>query len=94
MLIISIAKCTVENLVELGIIAAKCWRKFSDCTKSVVERIRDLASVDSLFQIGKAMGSKRIEKSPTIPVAVLGLCNTLTWVEIEKKLRKKPPMKH
>ncbi|GJU66135.1 hypothetical protein Tco_1252394 [Tanacetum coccineum] len=42
----------------------------------------------------EAMGSKRIEKSPTIPVAVLGLCNTLTWVEIEKKLRKKPPMKH
>ncbi|GJW48907.1 photosystem I assembly protein Ycf4, chloroplast [Tanacetum coccineum] len=33
-------------------------------------------------------GIKKIEKSPTIPVAVLGLCNTLKVVEIEKKLRK------
>ncbi|GKB40925.1 hypothetical protein Tco_0885867 [Tanacetum coccineum] len=55
---------------------------------------QDTFPVDKFVPFGKAMGSKRIEKSPTIPVAVLGLCNTLTWVEIEKKLRKKPPMKH
>ncbi|GKD95656.1 hypothetical protein Tco_1379553 [Tanacetum coccineum] len=55
---------------------------------------QDTFPVDKFVPYGKAMGSKRIEKSPTIPVAVLGLCNTLTWVEIEKKLRKKPPMKH
>ncbi|GJU52607.1 hypothetical protein Tco_1226321 [Tanacetum coccineum] len=55
---------------------------------------QDTFPVDKFVPYGKAMGSKRIEKSPTIPGAVLGLCNTLTWVEIEKKLRKKPPMKH
>ncbi|GJX45528.1 hypothetical protein Tco_0262204 [Tanacetum coccineum] len=44
---------------------------------------------ESMNEGSEAMGSKRIEKSPTIPGAVLGLCNTLTWVEIcEKKLRK------
>ncbi|GJV21254.1 hypothetical protein Tco_1370274 [Tanacetum coccineum] len=55
---------------------------------------QDTFPVDKFVPFGKAMGSKRFKKSPTIPVAVLGLCNTLTWVEIEKKLRKKPPMKH
>ncbi|GJR53609.1 hypothetical protein Tco_1404130 [Tanacetum coccineum] len=55
---------------------------------------QDTFPVDKFVPYGKAMGSKRIEKSPTIPVAVLGLCNTLTWVKIKKKLRKKPPMKH
>ncbi|GKC82520.1 hypothetical protein Tco_1138237 [Tanacetum coccineum] len=55
---------------------------------------QDTFPVDKFVPYGKAMGSKRIEKSPTIPGVVLGLCNTLTWVEIEKKLRKKPPMKH
>ncbi|GKB46307.1 hypothetical protein Tco_0897060 [Tanacetum coccineum] len=54
---------------------------------------QDTFPVDKFVPYGKAIGSKRIEKNPTIPGAVLGLCNTLTWVKIEKKLRKKPPMK-
>ncbi|GJU42504.1 hypothetical protein Tco_1195461 [Tanacetum coccineum] len=49
---------------------------------------QDTFPVDKFVPFGKAMGSKRIEKSPTIPVAVLGLCNTLTWVEIEEKDEK------
>ncbi|GJW43445.1 hypothetical protein Tco_0072244 [Tanacetum coccineum] len=49
---------------------------------------QDTIPVDKFVPFGKAMGSKRIEKSPTIPVAVLGLCKTFDMGWKLKKVEK------